>query len=68
MGQTPIAVESEDSRPALEPPSAAADLRAAKPVVVRREEDLLGVRRQRDLARLSYGAGHQFGDSARRDR
>jgi hypothetical protein len=33
----------------------------AKPAVARREEDLLGVRRQRDLARLSYCAGHDFG-------
>jgi len=64
MNQTPLAVggeEGEDSRPTLESPPEAAESRAAKPVVARREEDLLGARRQRDLARLSYCAGHDFG-------
>jgi hypothetical protein len=69
MNQTPLAVggeEGEDSQPALESPPEPAQSRAAKPVVARREEDLLGVRRQRDLARLSYRAVHDFGQVATR--
>jgi hypothetical protein len=69
MNQTPLArggEEGEDSRPTLESLPVAAEPRAAKPVAVRREEDLLGVRRQRDLARLSYCAGHDFGHVADR--
>jgi hypothetical protein len=60
MNQTPRE-EGEDSRPTLESPPEAAESRAARPIVARRDEDLLGVRRQRDLARLSYCAGHHFG-------
>ena len=64
MSQTPLAVggqEGEGSCPTPESPAEAAESRAAKPVVARRDEDLLGVRRQRDLARLSYRAGHGVG-------
>jgi hypothetical protein len=60
MNQTPLAVggeAGEGSRPTLGSPPGT----AANPVVAGRDEDLLGVRRKRDLARISYRAGHDFG-------
>jgi hypothetical protein len=58
MNETPLAAGAESSLPTSLPE--APPSRAATPVVGRRE-DLLGVRRQRDLDRLSYLAGDDFG-------
>ena len=57
MNQTPFVVGGEvgeDPRAMLESPPET----AANPVLAGRGEDLLGVRRNRDLARISYRAGH----------
>jgi hypothetical protein len=58
--------EGEVSLPTLASLAQAAEVHAANPLVARRGEDLLGVWRQRDFARLSYRVGHDFGDAPAR--
>jgi hypothetical protein len=69
MNEIPLALgreEREDSQRTLESARETSVSPAAKPLVARRDEDLLGVRRQRDLARLSHGGRRDFGHVADR--